>query len=139
MHPFFMANGPAFRQGFKIQPFNNVDVYPLLCWILGIEPAVHNGSLANVMDMLVPRNYYFFAPDYEIVYLTMFLVPIALVAISVILLLILNATRGEMRRQKQLQHNYRDECLKEQHTPGTYFTSLVDSKTPMFPSDETAK
>jgi ectonucleotide pyrophosphatase/phosphodiesterase family protein 5 len=53
MHPIFVAHGPAFKQGFKIDPFRNVDIYPLMCSILGVEPAVHNGSLDNVRGMLV--------------------------------------------------------------------------------------
>ncbi len=53
MHPMFMAHGPAFKTGYKINAFRNVDIYPLMCHVLGVEPAPgHNGSLDNVIDML---------------------------------------------------------------------------------------
>ena len=52
MHPFFIAHGPAFKEGYQMKPFHNVDVYPLLCHILGIEPSVNNGSLDKVKMML---------------------------------------------------------------------------------------
>jgi predicted AlkP superfamily pyrophosphatase or phosphodiesterase len=53
MFPIFMAHGPAFKKGFKIKSFKNVDIYPLMCYVLGIEPATHNGSLSRVLDMIV--------------------------------------------------------------------------------------
>ncbi len=54
MFPIFIAHGPGFRQNYTIQPFNNVDIYPLMCLLLGIEPGSgHNGTLANVIDMVV--------------------------------------------------------------------------------------
>ena len=59
MHPLFIAHGPAFRSGFKVEPFRNVDIYPLMCRILGVEPAAHNGTIANVIDMLVDRGLFF--------------------------------------------------------------------------------
>ncbi|XP_061177619.1 ectonucleotide pyrophosphatase/phosphodiesterase family member 5-like [Saccostrea echinata] len=52
MHPYFMAMGPAFKINHSVETFNNVDIYPLICKILGIEPAPNNGSLKNVQDLL---------------------------------------------------------------------------------------
>lgn len=52
MHPFFIARGPSFKKGFSIQTFNNVDVYPLMCKILGLVPAPNNGSLDHVQALL---------------------------------------------------------------------------------------
>ena len=52
MYPIFMAHGPAFKKGFKIKSFKNVDIYPLMCYVLGIDPAINNGSLARVIDMI---------------------------------------------------------------------------------------
>ena len=54
MHPFFLATGPSFLRGAAFEAFPNVDIYPLLCELLGIEPAPNNGSLANVAAMLAP-------------------------------------------------------------------------------------
>ena len=35
MHPFFISHGPAFKENYKIKSFVNVDIYPLMCYILG--------------------------------------------------------------------------------------------------------
>ncbi|XP_006815153.1 ectonucleotide pyrophosphatase/phosphodiesterase family member 5-like [Saccoglossus kowalevskii] len=53
MHPFFIAHGPAFKSNFTSKPFNNVDVYPLICHIMGLQPGPNNGSLNVVNDMLI--------------------------------------------------------------------------------------
>ena len=53
MHPIFLARGPAFKQGHHTPvQFNSVDIYPLLCHILDVAPAPHDGSLQNVNHML---------------------------------------------------------------------------------------
>ena len=56
MHPFFIARGPAFKEGYLSEPFRNVDIYPLICDILGITPAPNNGSLLQVKHLLKPNN-----------------------------------------------------------------------------------
>lgn len=56
MHPFFMATGPAFRVNHTVETFKNVDVYPLICNILGIEPAPNNGSMDIVQSLLKPKK-----------------------------------------------------------------------------------
>ncbi len=53
MHPIFIAHGPAFKKNYKIPSFKNVDIYPLMCHVLGVKAAVNNGTLANVLPMLV--------------------------------------------------------------------------------------
>lgn len=55
MHPIFLAMGPSFKKGATVDTFNNVDVYPLLCKILGLKPAPNNGSLEKVSHLLVDR------------------------------------------------------------------------------------
>ncbi|HKA19269.1 MAG TPA: ectonucleotide pyrophosphatase/phosphodiesterase [Blastocatellia bacterium] len=44
MRAIFIAEGPAFRQGVVIEPFENVDVYNLLAKILGLKPAPNEGN-----------------------------------------------------------------------------------------------
>lgn len=51
MYPFFIARGPAFKENFTTKPFELIDIYPLICNILGIEPAPNNGSLARVKGL----------------------------------------------------------------------------------------
>lgn len=52
MSPFFIAYGPAFKKGIVSEPFDSVDIYPLMCHILGLTPAPNNGSLDKVKHML---------------------------------------------------------------------------------------
>ncbi|MEG3192568.1 alkaline phosphatase family protein [Lysobacter sp. D1-1-M9] len=53
MRALFIAHGPAFRRGVVLPAFDNVDVYPLLARLLGIEPEPHDGdddALAALRD-----------------------------------------------------------------------------------------
>lgn len=52
MHPFFIGMGPGFRKGAKVPTFKSVDVYPLLCHLLGLKPAPNNGSLHALQPLL---------------------------------------------------------------------------------------
>ncbi len=44
MHALFIANGPAFKRGEVLPVFDNVDVYPLLARLLGVEPVDNDGD-----------------------------------------------------------------------------------------------
>ncbi|XP_061573828.1 ectonucleotide pyrophosphatase/phosphodiesterase family member 7 isoform X3 [Cololabis saira] len=52
MKTIFRAFGPSFKKNFVSEPFDSVHIYPLMCKLLGIQPAPHNGSLAVTEDML---------------------------------------------------------------------------------------
>ena len=52
MRAIFIANGPSFRNGAVLPAFDNVDVYPLLARLLGIEPAEHDGSIEPLLQAL---------------------------------------------------------------------------------------
>jgi alkaline phosphatase D len=52
MHAIFYAIGPAFKKGYVSPPINNVDLYPLVCKILNLNPSPNEGSLENVLPML---------------------------------------------------------------------------------------
>lgn len=53
MKPIMFAAGPDFRQGLALDaPIYGVDVYPLLCRLLGLDPAPNNGSLQNTQALL---------------------------------------------------------------------------------------
>jgi predicted AlkP superfamily pyrophosphatase or phosphodiesterase len=45
MRATFIANGPDFRAGIVIPPFDNVDVYPLVMRLLGLAPLPNDGTL----------------------------------------------------------------------------------------------
>ncbi|MCF7807681.1 MAG: ectonucleotide pyrophosphatase/phosphodiesterase [Candidatus Marinimicrobia bacterium] len=55
MHGIFYAKGPAFKEGYIQATTENVNIYPLLAKILGLEPAETDGKLENVQHMIVPR------------------------------------------------------------------------------------
>ncbi|KAI5102488.1 bis(5'-adenosyl)-triphosphatase enpp4 precursor [Silurus meridionalis] len=53
MHPFLAAQGPAFRKGYRMNTINSVDLYPLMCNLLGIPEMPNNGSFSNVRCVLL--------------------------------------------------------------------------------------
>ena len=127
MHPIFIAHGPAFKNNFKTRPFKNVDIYPLMCRILGVEPAVHNGTLENVKDMLVKKN---MLPGFGSAFKFMVLIvlPGSLVLIVVFYVLIVSNKKRTMKRSEKADDH---DCQRDVHTKG-YFTSIVDSQTPLY-------
>jgi len=52
MRAFFLAHGPAFKKGVEIPAFDNVDLFPLICSIMDLEPAPNNGTLKIVQQAL---------------------------------------------------------------------------------------
>ena len=44
MGALFVAAGPAFRRGVELPVVENLDVYRLLCAVLGLTPAPDEGS-----------------------------------------------------------------------------------------------
>lgn len=52
MRPFFIAQGPAFKGGYKTGPIQMIDIYPLICYLLGIQPELNNGSLDRISHLL---------------------------------------------------------------------------------------
>lgn len=52
MHGIFVAHGPAFKQGHTIDSFTNIHIYALMCHILKLTPAAHDGELSKVRDVL---------------------------------------------------------------------------------------
>jgi len=52
MRALFVARGPDIAQGVTIAPFPNVDVYPLLARLLGLQPLPNDGHLDAVKGVL---------------------------------------------------------------------------------------
>jgi predicted AlkP superfamily pyrophosphatase or phosphodiesterase len=46
MHGLFIASGPAFRRGAVVPAFENVNVYDVMCRVLGLTPAPNDGDPA---------------------------------------------------------------------------------------------
>jgi ectonucleotide pyrophosphatase/phosphodiesterase family protein 5 len=57
MRAFLAVHGPAFAAGSHCGPVAQVDIYPLMCHILDIEPGhPHNGSLEPLMPLLASHE-----------------------------------------------------------------------------------
>ena len=52
MQPIFRAEGPDFKKGYVGASFRNVSLYPLVCHLLGLQPAPNDGSLDEVKQLL---------------------------------------------------------------------------------------
>ncbi|MBN3583732.1 alkaline phosphatase family protein [Algoriphagus aestuarii] len=53
MHGIFYANGPQIQEGLKIDSFDNIHIYPLICKILGLPvPADIDGNLETLQPIL---------------------------------------------------------------------------------------
>ncbi|XP_053565575.1 bis(5'-adenosyl)-triphosphatase ENPP4 [Bombina bombina] len=55
MHPFLAAHGPAFRKDYKISTINSVDIYPMMCHILGLKEESNNGTFSNTKCLLADQ------------------------------------------------------------------------------------
>ncbi|XP_060735996.1 bis(5'-adenosyl)-triphosphatase enpp4 [Tachysurus vachellii] len=53
MQPFLAAQGPDFRKGYRMNSINSVDLYPLMCNLLGIPEMPNNGSFSNIRCVLL--------------------------------------------------------------------------------------
>ncbi|KAM6964730.1 ectonucleotide pyrophosphatase/phosphodiesterase family member 7-like [Tautogolabrus adspersus] len=54
MQSIFRAVGPDFEINKMVEPCDMVDLYPLMCHLLGIIPELHDGQLKKTEHMLVP-------------------------------------------------------------------------------------
>lgn len=52
MQATFIAHGAAFKRGHVAEPFENIEVYNVMCRILGLKPAKNDGKLERVASML---------------------------------------------------------------------------------------
>lgn len=42
----------AFKGNFTNKPIANIELYQIMCHILGLKPNAHNGTWSNVADMM---------------------------------------------------------------------------------------
>ncbi|XP_072265018.1 ectonucleotide pyrophosphatase/phosphodiesterase family member 1-like [Pyxicephalus adspersus] len=52
MQALFIGYGPKFKYNTEVQPFENIEIYNLMCDLLGIEPAANNGSHGSLNHLL---------------------------------------------------------------------------------------
>lgn len=53
MKATFIAAGPAYRHGITVPPFDNVEVYNLICATLGLKPAKNDGDERLTREVLI--------------------------------------------------------------------------------------
>lgn len=56
MRAIFIAHGPGFRDGVRVPAIENVDVYPALARLVGIEPAPNDGDPQALAPALEPAR-----------------------------------------------------------------------------------
>ena len=56
MNPGFFAFGPMFKKGFKKPCIKTVDLYELMCKILGMEPGQNDGKFERVKPLLATKQ-----------------------------------------------------------------------------------
>lgn len=64
MRAIFIGHGEAFKKGFVAEPFQNIEVYNLMCNILGLKAAKNDGNYNRVRDFL--RDPLSYPGDFEI-------------------------------------------------------------------------
>lgn len=65
MEAFFMAHGPAFKEKTEVEPFENIELYNLMCDILRIHPAPNNGTHGSLNHLLKEPYFYPSHPEEE--------------------------------------------------------------------------
>ncbi|XP_071537330.1 venom phosphodiesterase 2-like [Panulirus ornatus] len=53
MNAMFIAHGPEFRRNVEIEAFQNIELYNLMCHLLGVKPAPNNGTWGALNSLLV--------------------------------------------------------------------------------------
>ncbi|KAG7178039.1 Venom phosphodiesterase 2-like 1 [Homarus americanus] len=53
MNALFVAHGPDFRRNTEVEAFQNIELYNLMCLLMGVKPAPNNGTWGALHHMLV--------------------------------------------------------------------------------------
>ncbi|GBD88616.1 type I phosphodiesterase / nucleotide pyrophosphatase [bacterium BMS3Abin03] len=54
MQGIFICNGPSFKDGLLVDSFQNIHIYNLIAYVLGVTPTENDGDLNAVISMLEP-------------------------------------------------------------------------------------
>lgn len=117
MYPIFIAHGPAFKQNYTIKSFYNVDIYPLMCFLLGLEPGVNNGTLDNVLDMVIYNE---IEKGFSYLFVLFLLIPVSLLIMTTVFICFFS------RKAHQSNHNRRGA------SNDTQYTQLNNAETAVF-------
>ncbi|KAM8823876.1 ectonucleotide pyrophosphatase/phosphodiesterase family member 7-like [Synchiropus picturatus] len=108
MKPLFRAVGPAFHRDLVVGPFETVNIYPLMCHILGIQPEVNDGHLDATKHMLVST-----APGKNHNYVPQVFTGLAAVAAFLLLLFITMTTYTIVRHERSVDIKHPSEEMKQ--------------------------
>ncbi|OQV14642.1 Ectonucleotide pyrophosphatase/phosphodiesterase family member 3 [Hypsibius exemplaris] len=53
MQAIFLAQGPSLKSGLTIEPFQNIELYNLMCDLINVMPAVNNGTYGSLHHILL--------------------------------------------------------------------------------------
>lgn len=110
MNSIFIGVGPYFRKNVQIDPFRIVDLYPLMCALLEIEPRPNNGSLENVKSMLLIMS----AQEKQ-TYIIVSLVPVTLSIIAAFVLCLMSRRKAQGKGKNHLDlDGYKMLSMKEE-------------------------
>ncbi|XP_042219889.1 venom phosphodiesterase-like [Homarus americanus] len=65
MNALFLATGPDFKEKTEITSFQNIELYNLMCHLVGVTPAPNNGTLGSLYHILAKPPPYPFVPPSE--------------------------------------------------------------------------
>ncbi|XP_069167904.1 venom phosphodiesterase-like isoform X2 [Procambarus clarkii] len=52
LNALFVASGPDFKTEMEAEPFHNIELYNLMCYLTGVEPSANNGTLGSLYHIL---------------------------------------------------------------------------------------
>lgn len=74
MRAIFRATGPAFKKNFTNGPLANIELYQIMCKVLGIQPNAHNGTWSNVAKMMMMESANSSSSSHELAMFQIFIV-----------------------------------------------------------------
>ncbi|XP_077127262.1 autotaxin isoform X13 [Ranitomeya variabilis] len=63
MQTVFIGHGPSFKFKAKVQPFENIELYNVMCDLLGLKPAPNNGTHGSLNHLLRAASHKPATPD----------------------------------------------------------------------------
>ncbi|XP_071865323.1 bis(5'-adenosyl)-triphosphatase enpp4 isoform X2 [Bombus fervidus] len=102
MHPFFFANGPAFMPKCKLEPFNNLDLFPLFCKILDLQCPIGNGTISHLTKCLKEHQ----ENTIEIAFRSIIIASSITISVVVIIISLIKLHRRSLEFEEELFKRY---------------------------------
>nr|XP_055031565.1 ectonucleotide pyrophosphatase/phosphodiesterase family member 7.1 isoform X1 [Misgurnus anguillicaudatus] len=108
MKAFFRAVGPDFHKNLLVGPFESVNVYALMCHLLGITPEVNDGSLDVTRHMLISNGEPCGSKDTPVSSLKNVIVGLGAVAGFLVVVFVIVTSNNVYKRHKKNQSRTKD-------------------------------